>query len=60
MKNSFKKEKLGKMLTTVFFAIISVAYIFPVAMVVINSFKKEHLRKNRYVLHAQRRKLCRI
>ena len=40
MKNSFKKEKLGKMLTTVFFAIISVAYIFPVAMVVINSFKK--------------------
>ena len=40
MKNSFKKEKLGKMLTTVFFTIISVAYIFPVAMVVINSFKK--------------------
>ena len=40
MKNSFKKEKLGKMLTTVFFIIISVAYIFPVAMVVINSFKK--------------------
>ena len=40
MKNSFKKEKLGKMLTTVFFAIISIAYIFPVAMVVINSFKK--------------------
>lgn len=40
MKNSFKKEKLGKMITTVFFIIISVAYIFPVAMVVINSFKK--------------------
>jgi len=40
MKNSFKKEKLGKMLTTVFFTIISIAYIFPVAMVVINSFKK--------------------
>ena len=40
MKNSFKKEKLGKMLTTVFFIIISIAYIFPVAMVVINSFKK--------------------
>ena len=40
MNNAFKKEKIGKTLTTVLFALISIAYVFPVAMVVINSFKK--------------------
>lgn len=40
MKGSFQKEKFGKNLTTVLFILLSVFYIFPVAMVVINSFKK--------------------
>lgn len=40
MNSSFKKEKLAKTLTTVLFTLISIAYVFPVAMVVINSFKK--------------------
>lgn len=39
MKNSFKKERLAKTLTTVFFTLLSIAYVFPVAMVLINSFK---------------------
>ncbi|MBQ7874139.1 MAG: carbohydrate ABC transporter permease [Oscillospiraceae bacterium] len=39
MKNSFKKAKLGKSLTTVLFTLLSIAYVFPVAMVLINSFK---------------------
>lgn len=39
MKNSFKKERLTKTLTTVFFTLLSIAYVFPVAMVLINSFK---------------------
>ncbi len=39
MKNSFRNEKIGKALTTVFFTILSIAYVFPVAMVLINSFK---------------------
>ncbi|MBQ2899753.1 MAG: carbohydrate ABC transporter permease [Oscillospiraceae bacterium] len=39
MKGSFQKEKLGKNLTTVLFILLSIFYIFPVAMVVINSFK---------------------
>ncbi|MBR3610371.1 MAG: carbohydrate ABC transporter permease [Oscillospiraceae bacterium] len=39
MKDSFKREKLGKTLTTILFTIISIAYVFPVAMVVLNSFK---------------------
>ena len=39
MKDSFKREKLAKTLTTVFFTILSIAYVFPVAMVVLNSFK---------------------
>ena len=40
MNNSFKKEKLGKTLTTILFVLISIAYVFPVVMVVVNSFKK--------------------
>ena len=39
MKNSFRKEKLGKMMTTLFFVLLSIVYVFPVAMVLINSFK---------------------
>ena len=39
MKNSFKKERLAKTLTTVCFTLLSIAYVFPVAMVLINSFK---------------------
>ena len=40
MKGSFQKEKLGKTLTTVLFAIVSIIYVFPVLMVLINTFKK--------------------
>ncbi len=40
MKGSFQKEKFGKNLTTAIFVLLSIFYIFPVAMVVINSFKK--------------------
>ena len=40
MKGSFQKEKFGKNLTTVLFVLLSIFYIFPVAMVVVNSFKK--------------------
>jgi raffinose/stachyose/melibiose transport system permease protein len=40
MKGAFQKEKLGKNLTTVLFVLLSIFYIFPVAMVVVNSFKK--------------------
>ncbi len=40
MKGAFQKEKFGKTLTTVLFTILSVIYVFPVLMVVINSFKK--------------------
>ena len=40
MKGSFQKEKLGKTLTTILFVLISIAYVFPVVMVVVNSFKK--------------------
>ena len=39
MKGSFQKEKLGKNLTTVLFILLSIFYVFPVLMVVINSFK---------------------
>ena len=40
MKGAFQKEKFGKTLTTVLFTALSVIYVFPVLMVVINSFKK--------------------
>ncbi len=39
MKGSFQKEKFGKTLTTIAFILLSIVYIFPVAMVLINSFK---------------------
>ena len=39
MKGSFQKEKFGKTLTTVAFVLLSIIYVFPVLMVVINSFK---------------------
>ena len=39
MRNSLKTEKLYKNLTTVFFSILSLVYIFPVLMVLLNSFK---------------------
>ena len=34
-----KAQKFGKTLTSVFFAILSIAYVFPVFMVLLNSFK---------------------
>ena len=37
--NDFKKEKLGKILLTVFFAVLCVIYVIPVLMVAINAFK---------------------
>ena len=37
--SDFKKRRLGKTLLTVMFVLISLIYIFPVLMVVINSFK---------------------
>ena len=38
-KNSLRAERYGKTLLTVLFTIISIAYVFPVFMVVVNSFK---------------------
>ncbi len=38
-KNAFQKEKAGKALTTVLFIILSIIYVFPVLMVIVNSFK---------------------
>ena len=40
MKGSFQKEKFGKNLRTFVFILLSLFYVFPVAMVVVNSFKK--------------------
>ena len=39
LDNSFKRQKIGKTMLTILFIIISIAYVFPVLMVVINSFK---------------------
>jgi len=39
MKNSLKTERMGKKIVTVFFALLSVIYVFPVFMVLLNSFK---------------------
>ena len=36
----FQKRRLGKTMLTVFFALISLVYVFPVLMVVVNSFKQ--------------------
>ena len=38
-RNSLRAQKHGKTLLTILFAIVSIAYIFPVFMVVVNSFK---------------------
>ena len=35
----FQKRRYGKMLLTALFTLISIAYVFPVVMVVVNSFK---------------------
>lgn len=40
MKGSFQKEKFGKTLTTALFAVLSIIYVFPVLMVLVNTFKK--------------------
>ena len=39
MKNTLRTQKLGKKLLTVFFILLSVVYVFPVFMVLLNSFK---------------------
>ena len=39
MKNTLRTQKLGKKLLTVFFALLSIVYVFPVFMVLLNSFK---------------------
>ena len=39
MKNSLKAQKHGRSLVTAFFVVLSLVYIFPVLMVVLNSFK---------------------
>ena len=40
MKNSLSKEKTGRTITTVFFTVLSLVYVFPVFMVLLNSFKR--------------------
>ncbi len=40
MKGAFQKEKFGKNLTTALFVVLSVIYVFPVFMVLVNTFKK--------------------
>ena len=37
--NDFKRQRIGKALLTVFFTILSLVYVFPVLMVLVNSFK---------------------
>ena len=37
--NALKKEKNGKLMLTLFFAVLCIIYVIPVLMVVINSFK---------------------
>ena len=37
--NGFQKGRFGKTMLTVLFVLISIAYVFPVLMVVVNSFK---------------------
>ncbi len=38
--NAFRAEKTRKTMLTIFFTLLSLAYVFPVFMVVVNSFKK--------------------
>ena len=37
--NDFKREKTGKLMLTLFFSLLCLIYVFPVLMVVVNSFK---------------------
>ena len=37
--NEFAKQKLGKSILTAFFTLFSIVYVFPVFMVIVNSFK---------------------
>ena len=37
--NDFKREKTGKLMLTLFFTLLCLIYVFPVLMVVVNSFK---------------------
>ncbi len=39
MKNSLRTERMGKKALTVFFVFLSIVYVFPVFMVLLNSFK---------------------
>ena len=39
MKNSLKTERMGRKVVSVFFALLSLVYVFPVFMVLLNSFK---------------------
>ena len=39
MDKSLRREKIGKNITSVFFVILSLVYVFPVFMVLLNSFK---------------------
>ena len=39
MNHSLRREKIGKNITTVFFVLLSLVYVFPVFMVLLNSFK---------------------
>lgn len=45
MKTAFKKQNLGKTLTTVLFVFLSIIYVFPVFVVLINTFKVENAVK---------------
>ena len=37
MKNSLKTQKTGKNIVTAFFVVLSLVYVFPVFMVLLNS-----------------------
>ena len=38
-KNDLRTQKYGKTVLTIFFTLLSIAYVFPVFMVIVNSFK---------------------
>ena len=40
MKNSLRTQKMGKKIVTAFFTVLSLVYVFPVFMVLLNSFKQ--------------------
>ena len=37
--NDFKRERTGRLMLTLFFSLLCLIYVFPVLMVVVNSFK---------------------